>query len=337
MKIRAKLKISTVLLLLVGSIGFSLLSWLFLTSMLNHKYLQVVDLILFLVSTFFASASIYYLLKNEVLNIDNNHLIRETFFGINKSNFKLSELISYTEIDKENKYIKWQDLDLFFKKGKVRITSSNLKQNQYSKIKNHIIKGIERNHKEESKWENKNARNFGIGFIIVWSLLSLVFINQDEQGNRIISSASTTQINGIIAENPEIESGKRNKQKLNIKLREFSDFNFKLNGQELKALDDRFIEEVSKGDKLSVKIWNETYAKKIKQTEKLSFREKHINYHQIEILGINRDETDYIPENRINRLREKFHSKWNYYGLMAMAFFGICFGLYLIILSRKAR
>jgi len=121
MKIRAKLKISTILLLLVGSIGFSLLSWLFLKPMLNHKYLQVVDLIFFLVSAFFASASIYYLIKNEVLNIEGNHLIRESFFGLKKSNFRLSELKSYTEIDKENKYIKWQDLDLFFTNGKVRI------------------------------------------------------------------------------------------------------------------------------------------------------------------------------------------------------------------------
>ena len=305
--------------------------------MFNHKYLQIVDLILFLISAFSASASIYYLIKNEILEIEGNHLKTESFFGIKKSIFKLSELKSYTEIEKENKYIKWKDLDLFFTNGKVRITSSNLNSNEYHNIKKHLIKGIERNHIEESKWENRNSRNLGIGFVIAWSLLSLLFVNQDKQGNKLISDTSTTQIKGTIVENPEIESGKRNKQKLNIKLKEYPDFIFKLNGQELKGLKDEFIKEVSKGDKLNFRIWNETYAKKIKQTESLSFRDKHINFYQIEILGISKDETNYMPENRINSLRDKFHSKWNYYGLMVLAFFGIGFGVYLIISSRKAR
>jgi hypothetical protein len=265
-------------------------------------------------------------------------LKRECFFGLKNSIFNLSELESFTEIKKENKYIKWEDLDLFFTKGKIRITSSNLKSNEYSKIKNHLIKGIARNHIEEANWANKNSRNLGIGFVIIWSLLSLLFVNQDEQGNRIIDDSSTTKISGTITENPKFKSGKRNKQKLNINLSEYPDFNFKLNGQELKALKkDMFLREVSKGDELNLKIWNETFSKKINKKQNLSFKDKHINYHQIELLGISKDGKDYMPASEANQLRDKFHSNWNYFGLMAFALFGIGFGLYLIISSKKAR
>lgn len=338
MKIRAKLKVSTFLILLIGGIGFSLLSWFFLKLMLSHKYIQIVGFVLFMISLFFASASIYYLVKNEVISIEGDLLKQESFFGLKKSTYNLSKLKSYTEIAKENKYIKWEELDLLFLNGKVRITSSNLKLNEYYKIKNYLTNGIERNHSEETNWASKNSRNLGIGFVMVWSLFFLLFVNQDEQSYRIIDDSTTIQVRGTISQNPKINSSRRNKQKLDIKLNEYPDFVFKLKGQELKALQkDLFLTEVSKGDKLTLRIWKEAHSKKISRVQKLSFRDKHINYHQIEILGVSKDKKDYIPAVDANKLREEFHSVWNYYSLMALILFGIGFGLYLIISSRKAR
>jgi len=65
--------------------------------------------------------------------------------------------------------------------------------------------------------------------VIAWTLLSLLFVNQDKHGNTLISNKSTTQIKGTIVENPGIEYGKRNRKKLNIKLKEYPDFIFKMN------------------------------------------------------------------------------------------------------------
>jgi len=338
MKIRAKFKLSSIIILSLGAIGFSVLGVSFLKPMFNHRYIQIVDLSFFLLSAVVAIASIYYLLKNEVIKIENDRLKKESFFGLIQKEFVISKLKSYTAIRKENKYLQWEDLDLYFTNGKARITSSNVNLDSYYKIKEHLVNGIAENEKEKSKWENRNLRRFGIGFIIVWSLFSLLFIRQDKNGNKIINSETTIEITGRLNNQPEVKSGRRNKKSIEIELKEFPIYKFKLNGSELKALkSNSFLSNVNKGDGVSIKLWKDAYEKKISETEQLSFSDKHFNYHQIEILGIVKNDKDYMPEEEVNKFRKKFHTKGNFYGLMALALFGIGLGIYLLILSMKAR
>lgn len=338
MKIKAKFKLSSILILSLGAVGFALLGFFFLKPIFNHRYIQIVDLSLFLFSAFIAIASLYYLLKNEVINIENNTLKKTSFFGIVQKEFLISELKTYTAIRKENKYLQWEDLDLYFNRGKARITSSNLNLDSYYKIKEHLISGIVENKKEKQKWENRNLRRFGIGFVIVWSLFILLFIQQDYNGNRIINSKSTIEISGKLVNQPKLKTGRRNKKSIEIELKEYPSFNFKLNGSELKALKtDEFFKNVNKEDGVSIKVWKDIYEKKISGTKQLLFSDKHFNYHQIDILGIIKNNKDFIPEKQVNKYRKKFHTKGNFYGLMAFAFFGIGVGIYLLILSIKAR
>lgn len=326
------------LLLVAGSIGFSILALFLLKPMFSHTYLQVIDLVLVLTSAGFAIASFYYLIKNEVIILESSKIVVKSFWGLSRKEYQLNSLNSYTAIQKENKYIKWEDLDLFFDDSKLRITSSNFELSKYQILKNQITKGKKENHERTSQWASNNAKNLGIGFVIIGLIFSQIFINQNKQGNKIINSSNTNEISGMLSVNPELKTGRKKKKSIELKFQEFPDFTFKLNGSELKAINTKdFFSDIDLGDKLLIKIWKDTYFKKIEKSKKLSFADKHFNYHQIDILGIKKNNIDYLPEKLINQNRSKFHTKTNFYGLMAFALFMIGFGTYLITISRIAR
>jgi hypothetical protein len=338
MKIKAKFKLSSTIILSLGAIGASILGFYFLKPMFNHRYVQLVDLSFFLFSATVAISILYYLLKNEVITIDNNKLKQESFFGAIKKEYPISELNSYTAIRKENKYLQWEDLDLYFKTGKARITSSNLRLDNYYKLKDQLTNGLIENNRKKSRWENRNLRRFGIGFIVFWIVFSLIFIKQDKHGNIIVDSENTTQISGILQNKPSIKSGRKNSKSIEIYLVEYPNFKFKLNRPEIEALNaDQFLSSVNEGDPISITLWKDTYSKKILESEELTFTDKHLDYHQIDILGLVKNGIEFMPKEKVNQVRSKFHTKGNFYGLMAFAVFGVGVGLYLITLSKKAR
>lgn len=337
MKIRAKFKLSSTIILSLGAIGFSILGFSFIKPMFEHRYLQLFDLTFFLLSVSVAIVSLYYLLKNEVITIENNELIQESFFGILKKKYPISELNSYTAIRKENKYLQWEDLDLYFKTGKTRITSSNVNLDSYYKVKKHLTSGLKENDKEKIKWENRNIRRFGLGFILFWSLFLLIFVKQDNHGKRIVDLETSVQVSGVLQNKLKIKSGRRNSKSMEFNLIEYPNFNFKLNRPELTALNiDQLLNTVNKGDTISIRLWKDTFDKKIIETEQLSFTDKHINYHQIDVLGIVKNKADFMPKEKVNKVRSEFHTNENFYGLIALALFGFGVGVYLITLSRKA-
>ena len=173
---------------------------------------------------------------------------------------------------------------------------------------------------------------------VLWILLALLFVNQDKEGNRVIQDNNTEVIVGNIAHPPELRKSTKNIKSLTIKLTQFSSFIFKLNGQELKALDEEFIKEVKEGEEISLRIWKNTYEKKISAIQDLTFRDKHFKFHEIDILGISKSQKEYLPVQSVNRYRKKFHTKGNYYGLMLLAFFGIAVGIgfYIVGLVNKS-
>lgn len=63
MKIKASYKLSTKIILALGTVGFSILSYHLYKPIPGQKYIQVTDLIFTLVSLFFTAGSTYYLLK----------------------------------------------------------------------------------------------------------------------------------------------------------------------------------------------------------------------------------------------------------------------------------
>jgi len=110
------------------------------------------------------------------------------------------------------------------------------------------------------------------------------------------------------------------------------------NKPEIDALNEaKFLSTIKKGQQIKLRIWNEIYEKKLLKTKKMDFRDKHFNYYSIEILGIQKSNVDYLTIEGVNKSRENFHTKGNFYGLLAFVIFGIGVGLLCIFLSYKLK
>ena len=202
-------------------------------------------------------------------------------------------------------------------------------------LKNAITPYAKNNKDEEEEQGNRQLKFLGIFFIIIWSLLAYVMINQDEQGNKSIEEFNTESIEGVIVSDVRIKRNSRGGRRLEIRLEPFPSFLFKLKSTELKALKEmEFINDVRKGNQIELKIRKDVYEKKILKFKALSFKDKHFNYHSIRIYGISQSGKNYLPMDELNEVRANFHTKGNYYGFMALAFFGIGLGIYLLFLSR---
>lgn len=165
-----------------------------------------------------------------------------------------------------------------------------------------------------------------------------LFYKQDKRGNKLIEETNTILVEGRIARKVEIEKGRKNKKSLELRLRSYPYFIFKLGNTGLKALNEtKFISAVKKGQPIKLRIWKEAYEKKLLQSKQLNFRDKHFNFHSIEILGIQKFDIDYLTIDAINKSRENFHTKGNYYGLLAFAILGIGLGLFLLFSSFKIK
>jgi len=199
MKIKASYKFSVKIILALGTFGFSILTYNLFKPIPDQKYIQIPDLIFTLISLFFTVVSAYYLIKNEVIILKNDTLITKSFFGLLTQKYNLKELKWYTLIEKENKYIKWEDLDLSFPTKKLRITSSNFTVYQYHRLKSEIRIYADESIEEKRNWESKHLKRFGIGIITIGLIFSYLFYNQDNEGNRIIEETNTILIEGRVA------------------------------------------------------------------------------------------------------------------------------------------
>ncbi len=187
-------------------------------------------------------------------------------------------------------------------------------------------------------WENRHLRLLGIGFIVLWIVFLLIFIKQDNHGNIIVDSENTTQVSGMLQNKPLVKLGSKNSKSIEIYLVEYPNFKFKLTKPEFEALNaDQFLSSVNKGDSITITLWKDTYNKKIIESEELTFTDKHLNYHKINILGLVKNGIEFMPKEKVNQVRKKFYTKGNFYGLMAFVVFGVGSGIYLITLSNKAR
>jgi hypothetical protein len=79
----------------------------------------------------------------------------------------------------------------------------------------------------------------------------------------------------------------KNKSKIIINSKEYPDFNFQIDDVYMKYMNsDSYVNKVKRGDTLIVMISKESYDKKIAKTKSLSFTDKTVNYHLINICGL---------------------------------------------------
>ena len=79
----------------------------------------------------------------------------------------------------------------------------------------------------------------------------------------------------------------KNESKIIINSKEYPDFCFQIDDVYMKYMDsDNYVNNVKSGDTLTVMISKESYDKKIAKTKSLSFADKKVNYHLINICGL---------------------------------------------------
>lgn len=176
--IKSEIKISSIIILLLGSVFFT-----FFGVKLTITAMEKLE-ILFISIPFLLSGIvlIYYLINYNILEITENKLVIKSLIGFEKRTIKLSEILSYNEIEKENAkfkgeigHMKWKDLTLFGENFKYKISSSSY--GNYLELRRALTKGKIRNKKSENEWQRKNSLYYGIGFLIFGIIISILVKN----------------------------------------------------------------------------------------------------------------------------------------------------------------
>ncbi|MCB4809620.1 hypothetical protein LG651_15295 [Tamlana sp. 62-3] len=170
-EITSKPKLSSILILIIG--GFLAIIFGTILIIKGNWIIGVPFLIIGLYS-------LYWIFNYDTLQIKNGKLIFKSITGFTKKTISLSELKSYTEIEKENAqykwefgYMKWKDLTLIGDNFKYKISSTSYIN--YNELRKELTKGLKRNFKAETKWQNNNLTYIGIGLIIFGFLIGFWF------------------------------------------------------------------------------------------------------------------------------------------------------------------
>lgn len=141
--IKSKIKIGNVVILILGGIGMIVLSSYLIKTAFSSEYPQIAGLILgglFGLLGIVSFSSLFFL---DSFAIDKEKLIVKTLFGNTKRTIYLSEILGYTEIEKENKQGKWKDMTIYTKSNKLKLSSSMVLN--YMDFRKILIKGKKRN------------------------------------------------------------------------------------------------------------------------------------------------------------------------------------------------
>ncbi|SDY12662.1 hypothetical protein SAMN05444411_1322 [Lutibacter oricola] len=166
-KIKSKIKASSLSILLIGGIGA-----LVLGIVLAQKGIEKNSL-LFIGIPFIALGiySLYWLVNFDIIEITRTEFIIKSVFGNIKKIIPLKSIKSFNEIKKQNSqikgepaYMEWKDLMLFGNDFKYKISSTTYRN--YPELKRIVTKGLKRNTGSEREWNRKNGKYFGIGFLI---------------------------------------------------------------------------------------------------------------------------------------------------------------------------
>jgi len=149
--IKSKVKIGNVATLFLGGIVMIVLASYLIKTAFNSEYPQIIGLILGGLIGLVGIVSCSSLFFLNSFAIDKEKFIVKTLFGNTKKVIYLSEIVSYTEIEKENKKGKWKNLTIYTKTNKIKLSSFMVLN--YMEFRKILIKGKNRT------WK---LRNFGV-------------------------------------------------------------------------------------------------------------------------------------------------------------------------------
>lgn len=322
-ELKSQLNIFAIVFIILGIIGFSSLSYFITSNSLNADYPQIAGIILGGVFGLFAVFALIVLLRIDVITITSTHITIKSIFGNKKRSFQRNEINSYIDLKDasvKSNSIKFSSLVLFHSKGKYKIESSAY--SNYSVIRKELIRGKSKN-KNYLKVRKKKFDKIGATFLLIFGLVVIIF------GFKLlffpkesINSNSLTEVKGSIINKVEITKGSKGKRSISIILKEYPKFKFDISGTAFKATNKtEYLSNVSIGNTLHLGILTNSYNKKISKHLNLTFWDKSINYHFIQVYELKDKERTYLSIQDYNK-KAKESAIWNWLIVL--------FGLYLL-------
>ncbi|PDS23487.1 hypothetical protein B0A77_10710 [Flavobacterium branchiophilum] len=269
----------------------------------------------------FAIICLYSLISVKDYYVFNKKIIFKSFLGIKSTTVNLEEIESWTEIKKKDKNNSWEILSLFTKTG-TEIKISSYYYVNYYEIKTKIVKNKTRNLKIEEQKLNKENKNYAVGFIVIGVIF--LFCAYKFVQIKDINSSDIIVFGDITSENIELIKGRKNSNKVIIKLEKYPDFNFQISGTTLKeTYTQDLINDVKDGDSIYLGINKKEFRKKLIKIDSLTLIDKYFHYEIIHIESIKTSKFEYLKlaENNNGRNSNKY---WGF------GFFGIA-GLFLFL------
>lgn len=300
---------------------------------LNSEYPQIAGLILGCFFGLIGIFSLLSLLTLETLELDSEKLVVKSILQYPKKTIYLRDIISYNELEKENKSGKWFDLTIFTQTENYKISSSVT--SNYQQFKPILIKGKPRNIHSEKMWQYKTTKYWGIAFVIIGSLFLYGFWNIYKNKDNIILPQQLTTIKVYVSNELEIDRRKSSKW-VNIKTKEFPTFVFELTGNSFYAANSQqFVTNVGKGDLIEIDILTDTYEKKLIKTKPPTFWDKTVNYNFISIYGLRALNQTYLTLNDLNNEKKSDSTSWGFWLFVIVGLGITSSGIYLLTVNRK--
>ena len=336
--IKSKVKIGNVATLFLGGIVMIVLASYLIKTAFNSEYPQIIGLILGGLIGLVGIVSCSSLFFLNSFAIDKEKFIVKTLFGNTKKVIYLSEIVSYTEIEKENKKGKWKDLTIYTKTNKIKLSSFMVLN--YMEFRKILIKGKKQDLEIEKFWSTRVKRRLGIGIVIFGFVFLMGTFKVYLDRNTEIDTKQIKTISSQLAEELKIErtGGIHSVSRvIKIKLLDYRDHTFNLGGNSFIATEtNRLLNAVKIGDTIELDIKLEAFEKKISKTKDLSFFDKTVGYHYIPIYGIRKGNSEYLKLSDYNLQHKKNATSIGFWTLVLVAFGVLIHGVYMLIVNKKS-
>ena len=312
------------LILLIGGIGALTVSFLMIEGTLKGPYPQIIDIILGAFFGVIGAIALISIYKLDTILVYSDHYKIKSIFGHVKKNIKKDSIITWTEIEKANKYDEWKELIIYTSKCNYKLSSSIYEN--YSELRNNLISGKKNNLKKEIKLIKRKNAVLAVFFLMtggccLFFAFNFYYMNKDE-----ISYYDLQTISGVITNKAEIHTGSKGSGSISINLRSYPSFNFYISGNSLKATNiSSYIENVKIGDTLNLEILKDEYQKKLTKEMPLSFWDKTINYSFISVYGLRDKNSSFL---HLNDYIYELKNDWALASLFLWVFFIV--GLFMI-------
>jgi len=256
----------------------------------------------------FSMICFYYFFQNPTLYFFKRRMQRRTFFEFFKKDIYYKNIEKWTEIEKENKYLKWLDLTVYTNEEKFTISSSNYPEWQYDSIKERLTSGKKRDRQEEKNWQRRNTLYFVFGFSTIAFLMLIWAYNIEQTKKNGLEYSELGSFSGVISNEVKIkERDKKNGKRYSIelKLQKYPDLLFDIDNYSYRAANvGGIVKNIQKNDTVFLSVSEEDYLKKITKETPLDFWDKHFYSSTIEVYELRFKGRSYLELRKYNSSRQ---------------------------------